>query len=517
MNENNKVSDVSNAGVVFNDNISVRPLSSEVGCPPTSAGHSDNTGYAAEHVSTEPNTTNITTEFFVQMMQTMQQMSEKLMSQQYNKVKINDIFLPSYDPDGSVGIREWCQHISKAIDKYKLDDYDIRMKVGSLLKGRAKLWVDNWLISTNSWDELRENLISTFEPENRYSRDIVKFREHSYDHNKDISEFLSQAWVLWRRITKDKLGNDDAVEAVIGCIKDEHLRIELLNVRAESVPELISVASSIRSSKKRPPTEPGTQNYAALKRTVHLFGTPNQVIVDGGREFLGDFKVYCDNVGINIHTISPGTSRANGQVERMVGTLKNGLIMINNYETEEWPVVLDSLQLAFNCTPQSTTGVAPLTLLTRRKNCVPPELFRLVNFENQTIDMEQLYQHVQQRMLNAAEKEKIRFNKNKAKIRPFQKGDYVLIKNNPRNQTCLDLKYSEPYEVCRILDNDRYMVKKVIGKGRPRKVAHDQMRLAPQPGQQAAVSAGTEVVTSQSSRDNSLLDPQPSTSSQIDA
>ncbi|CAH0719365.1 unnamed protein product, partial [Brenthis ino] len=468
MNENNKVSDVSNADVVFNDNISVRPLSSEVGCPPTSAGHSDNTGYAAEHVSTEPNTTNITTEFFVQMMQTMQQMSEKLMSQQYNKVKINDIFLPSYDPDGSVGIREWCQHISKAIDKYKLDDYDIRMKVGSLLKGRAKLWVDNWLISTNSWDELRENLISTFEPENRYSRDIVKFREHSYDHNKDISEFLSQAWVLWRRITKDKLGNDDAVEAVIGCIKDEHLRIELLNVRAESVPELISVASSIRSSKKRPPTEPGTQNYAALKRTVHLFGTPNQVIVDGGREFLGDFKVYCDNVGINIHTISPGTSRANGQVERMVGTLKNGLIMINNYETEEWPVVLDSLQLAFNCTPQT-------------------------------------------------EKEKIRFNKNKAKIRPFQKGDYVLIKNNPRNQTCLDLKYSEPYEVCRILDNDRYMVKKVIGKGRPRKVAHDQMRLAPQPGQQAAVSAGTEVVTSQSSRDNSLLDPQPSTSSQIDA
>nr|XP_037875804.1 uncharacterized protein LOC119630435 isoform X2 [Bombyx mori] len=42
----------------------------------------------------------------------------------------------------------------------------------------------------------------------------------------------------------------------------------------------------------------GTSNdqhtLAALKRTVHLFGTPVQIIVDGGREFLGEFKTYCD-------------------------------------------------------------------------------------------------------------------------------------------------------------------------------------------------------------------------------
>lgn len=50
---------------------------------------------------------------------------------------------------------------------------------------------------------------------------------------------------------------------------------------------------------------------AALKRTVHLFGAPVQIIVDGGREFLGEFKEYCDNIGINIHAIAPGVSRAN--------------------------------------------------------------------------------------------------------------------------------------------------------------------------------------------------------------
>lgn len=228
---------------------------------------------------------------------------------------------------------------------------------------------------------------------------------------------------------------------------------------------------------------------AALKRTVHLFGAPVQIVVDGGREFLGEFKTYCDQAGIEIHAIAPGISRANGQVERVIATLKNTLTMIKNYETEEWHTTLEELQLALNCTPHRVTGVAPLTLLTQRRHCVPPELLTLVNIDEQAIDIEALTRHVQQKMSQNAEQDKQRFNSKKARIRQFQRGDYVLIKNNPRNQTSLDLKFSEPYEITRILNNDRYLVKKVVGSGRPRKVAHDQLRRAPQPGDQITVSA----------------------------
>ncbi|CAK1588949.1 unnamed protein product [Parnassius mnemosyne] len=56
------------------------------------------------------------------------------------------------------------------------------------------------------------------------------------------------------------------------------------------------------------PLYPMYCTLAALKRTVHLFGTPIQVIVYGGREFLGEFKNYCDHTGINIHAIAPGVS-----------------------------------------------------------------------------------------------------------------------------------------------------------------------------------------------------------------
>ncbi|KAH9639002.1 hypothetical protein HF086_005787 [Spodoptera exigua] len=239
------------------------PPLSEVGCPSTSAGHPTISGVNKEYTVDSANqliSNNISADFFSQMMQTMKQMSDRLSTQQCEKVKINDIFLPSFDPDGGVGIREWCQHVAKAIDIYNLNDYEIRMKVGSLLKGRAKLWVDNWLVSTSSWEELRDNLILTFEPENRYSRDVIKFREHSFDHTKNIAEFLSQAWVLWKRVTKNKLGNDDAVEAVIGCVNDERLRIDLMNARATSVPELISVASTIRVKRFHTNTNPSQTN-----------------------------------------------------------------------------------------------------------------------------------------------------------------------------------------------------------------------------------------------------------------
>ncbi|KAH9638555.1 hypothetical protein HF086_000956 [Spodoptera exigua] len=392
-------------------------------------------------------------QFLMQMMEMMQRMSERLCAPPTeSKIRIKDIYLPSFDPDTHVGVREWCQHIDQAIEAYKLSDFDVRMKVCSLLKGRAKMWVDDWMVNSSTWEELRKNLITTFEPENRYSRDIAMFREHVYDSSKDIAEFLSRAWILWRRVTKDKLGDEHAVEAVIGCVNDERLRIE---------------------------------------------------------EFLGEFKDYCDHAGINIHAIAPGVSRANGQVERVVATLKNALVMIKNYETEQWHTTLEELQLAMNCTTHRVTGVAPLTLITQRKHCVPSELLSIVNIDTETVDIEALSQQVLQKMSRSSEQDRQRFNQHKAKIHHFQIGDYVLIKNNPRNQTSLDLKFSEPYEVSRVLENDRYLVKKVVGRGRPRKVAHDQLRRAPQPGEQLTVSAGNG---SPGHQESAAFEPIPSTS-----
>ncbi|KAL0894307.1 hypothetical protein ABMA27_014304 [Loxostege sticticalis] len=580
---------------------------------------------------------NVPPEFFSHMMMMMQSMSERLLNQPHNdKVKISDVFLPAFDPDGNVGVREWCDHICLAKNTHQLSDYDIRMKVTSLLRGRAKMWADNWLVTTSSWDELRKNIITTFEPENRYSRDVLKFREHSYDSSKDITEFLTQSWILWRRVTKDKLDSSDSVEAVIGTVNDERLRIDplfdnlnhdltdqsqidqlltLLNkfsdlftrgfaksrvntgtleirlknkdkfverrpyrlspVEREKVREIVSelIENNIVRESKSPYSSPvilvkkkngddrmcidyrelnantirdhyplplisdqidqleGGKYYSSLDMASGFHQIPISedsiektafITPDGLYEYLTMPFGLCNapsvyqrcinralgtllNPGSANNADHPNDSVAQVYIDDVISksrdfstvmaTLKNGLIMIKNYETPEWHTAVESLQLALNCTEHRTTGTASLTLLTRRQNCVPPELLRLVNLDNSSIDMEVLERHVQQRMSAQSAKDKERFDKGRARIRNFQRGDFVLIKNNPRNQTSLDLKFSVPYEVYRVLENDRYLVKKVVGHhGRPRKVAHDQLRRAPQPaaGALAAVSPPDE-------------------------
>ncbi|GBP73248.1 hypothetical protein EVAR_55014_1 [Eumeta japonica] len=89
---------------------------------------------------------------------------------------------------------------------------------------------------------------------------------------------------------------------------------------------------------------------------------------------------------------------------------------------------------------------------------VPSLDCNLINLDETSTNVDVLKNHVQKRMTEAATKDEERFERGKAKVHHFQKDDYVLIKNGPRNQTILNFKFSNPYKVCHILDNDRDLV-----------------------------------------------------------
>ncbi|CAH0725780.1 unnamed protein product, partial [Brenthis ino] len=110
-------------------------------------------------------------------------------------------------------------------------------------------------------------------------------------------------------------------------------------------------------------------SLAALKSILHLFGMLIQVVVEGGPEFLGEFKSYFNHYGINVDVIPPRISQANGQAERVICMLKNALTMIKNYKTENYKTALETLQLAFNFTRYRVPGVIPLTLDTSSALC----------------------------------------------------------------------------------------------------------------------------------------------------
>jgi len=94
-----------------------------------------------------------------------------------------------------------------------------------------------------------------------------------------------------------------------------------------------------------------------------LFGVPNRIIADQGRCFTGaKFSEFCSDHKINLHLIAPGASRANGQVERTMSTLKNMLTAAET-GTQSWQDVLGEVQLAINCTTNRVTKASPLEML----------------------------------------------------------------------------------------------------------------------------------------------------------
>jgi hypothetical protein len=63
-------------------------------------------------------------------------------------------------------------------------------------------------------------------------------------------------------------------------------------------------------------------------------------------------------------------------------------------------------------------------------------------------------------MESSAKYDKDRSDKTKAKVVRFNLGEFVLRKNEERNQTKLDPKFKGPFVVTKILEGDIYVKKK---------------------------------------------------------
>ena len=166
-----------------------------------------------------------------------------------SRVRIADVYFPAFDPDNGLDVREWVNLISKTQVEYDLKDHEVRLKAASVLQGRAKIWADDSLLRTTTWEEMSRDMLETFEPESRYFSDVLKYRSYSIEKAADIPEFISNIWRMFRRIVKPNPSDADAVEFVIGSIDDEKIRTELLNSKSQTVPELIAIAKTLRKRK----------------------------------------------------------------------------------------------------------------------------------------------------------------------------------------------------------------------------------------------------------------------------
>ena len=96
------------------------------------------------------------------------------------------------------------------------------------------------------------------------------------------------------------------------------------------------------------------------------FGIPRVVKSDNGPPFNGEeFSKFSRVVGFKHRKVTPFWPRANGEVERLVKTLKKCLKAAKS-EGTNWRKALQSFLRSYRSTPHLTTGVAPSVLLLGR-------------------------------------------------------------------------------------------------------------------------------------------------------
>ncbi|KXZ48232.1 hypothetical protein GPECTOR_29g136 [Gonium pectorale] len=111
-----------------------------------------------------------------------------------------------------------------------------------------------------------------------------------------------------------------------------------------------------------------------LLELISRFGAPAEVVTDRGTEFEAEFQLLLERCYVDHRLTSPNHPQADGAAERLVQEVKSALRK-HCQETgcnNKWDQYLPWLALAYRCSPQASTRMAPFVLLYGAPPVVPP-------------------------------------------------------------------------------------------------------------------------------------------------
>lgn len=224
----------------------------------------------------------------------------------------------------------------------------------------------------------------------------------------------------------------------------------------------------------------GWELVETVRDALSIFGSPTNIITDRGTNFSSrQMQSLFNDWQARHHMVATGTPRGNGQVERYVATITN-MLSTACRNLAEWPSNLWKVQQSLNTTVQKSTGFSPLRLLIGRDCNVPPIQARLDEIPSipNIIDVRSDRELAYRRLCNLGIKFKSRFDAARRNNIDYKVGDVVYVNQEHRRNDKLKPKYKGPYEIIRILENDRFYLK---GRGNLREiiVAKEKLRLWP--------------------------------------
>ncbi|XP_073942510.1 cactin, spliceosome C complex subunit [Choristoneura fumiferana] len=209
----------------------------------------------------------------------------------------------------------------------------------------------------------------------------------------------------------------------------------------------------------------------ALEDIFTTFGYPSRLISDRGTSFTSkEFKKYCDQSKIKHILNAVCTPRANGQVERYNRTILDTLTAYSDKLGERnWDTVLGQLQWGLNNTLNKGIGRAPseamfgVRMLSKGDNTFA----EILTNTRQTGSLDDIRSQISTHIEKDQMAQKNRYDRRKVKARVYKEGELVkILKPTPGNDgqsKKLLPKFTGPFRVTKVLDNDRYEISSIVG------------------------------------------------------
>jgi hypothetical protein len=102
------------------------------------------------------------------------------------------------------------------------------------------------------------------------------------------------------------------------------------------------------------------------------YGVPKFVLTNNGGEWGAKFNVMCKDHGIQHQHTSPQWPQCNGMAERMIKTIKHGIIVLiaTPANVDCWDEHLAKILFGYRCGIQASTKFSPFMILTGRTPCL---------------------------------------------------------------------------------------------------------------------------------------------------
>lgn len=199
-----------------------------------------------------------------------------------------------------------------------------------------------------------------------------------------------------------------------------------------------------------------------LKSIFARHGIPTIFISDNGPPFNSkEFKIFCQDWGIDHKTSSPYLPRSNGLAERTVQTMKK--LLIKAIESKSDPYVA---LLHYRTTPKGELPSPSELLMSRTLRTKIPSIAG--NFEPKLINKTEYTNKIQSNIKKNADY----YNVKSKALKPVHEGEKVMFKKNPQS-------YWYPGKVVEICKEPRSFVVLDESGSRFRR-SHDHIRKAPQ-------------------------------------